>query len=283
MQSNLLQALKSGINYIDTAPWYGQGASEETLGKCLIGIPRNAYYIATKIGRYEKDPAKMFDFSAEKTKQSIDESLKKLGLSYVDVLQIHDIEFAPSIGYVIKETLPILLNAVRQGKAKFIGVTGYPVSVLNEFLERSPVKIDMILSYARFSLIDSTLLDFLPNFEKLGVVNAAALAMGLLSNNGPQPWHPAHKDIKDVCEEARNYCKSKGVELARLAMFYVFQEGSEVPHTNLVGMNNRTILEQNINVLLNGLSSMELDALSYLKKNVFCKLVNHHWEGCEKY
>ena len=45
----VLKALKSGINYIDTAPWYGQGTSEERLGIALKEIPRNKYFIATKV------------------------------------------------------------------------------------------------------------------------------------------------------------------------------------------------------------------------------------------
>lgn len=82
------KALKSGINYIDTAPWYGQGKSEELLGEALKDIPRSAYYIATKVGRYELQKDKMFDFSATKTIESVDKSLKLLGLEYVDVIQV---------------------------------------------------------------------------------------------------------------------------------------------------------------------------------------------------
>ncbi|CAH1983236.1 unnamed protein product [Acanthoscelides obtectus] len=56
--------------------------------QCLEGIPRKAYYLATKVGRYEKDPSLMFDFSAEKSKRSIEDSLSRLGTDYVDVIQV---------------------------------------------------------------------------------------------------------------------------------------------------------------------------------------------------
>lgn len=82
------QAIRSGINYIDTAPWYGQGRSEEIIGLALKGIPREAYYIATKVGRYEFDVTKQMDFSAKKTRESITKSLGLLGLDYVDVIQV---------------------------------------------------------------------------------------------------------------------------------------------------------------------------------------------------
>lgn len=86
--ATIRQALKSGINYLDTAPFYGQGKSEEIYGKALKDIPREAYYIATKVGRYELEPEKMFDFSAKKTRESVEKSLKLLGLDYVDVIQV---------------------------------------------------------------------------------------------------------------------------------------------------------------------------------------------------
>ncbi|GFS19983.1 D-arabinose 1-dehydrogenase, partial [Elysia marginata] len=120
--------LQEGINYIDTAPWYGQGKSETVLGKVLPAVPRSSFYISTKVGRYELDPIKMFDFSAERTLRSVDESLQRLGLDYVDVIQIHDMEFAPSLDIIINETLPALQKVKDAGKARFIGITGYPLS-----------------------------------------------------------------------------------------------------------------------------------------------------------
>lgn len=82
------KAIKSGINYIDTAPFYGQGRSEEVLGMALKGIPRSAYYIATKVARYENNYEGMFNHSAKKTRESVEKSLKLLGLDYVDVIQV---------------------------------------------------------------------------------------------------------------------------------------------------------------------------------------------------
>ena len=55
-------AVKNGINYIDVAPWYGHGKAEHLLGKALQKIPRSAYYISTKCGRYGPKPLEMFDF-----------------------------------------------------------------------------------------------------------------------------------------------------------------------------------------------------------------------------
>lgn len=59
-------AIDSGINLIDTAPWYGQGKSEERLGEALKSVPREKFYLATKVGRYDPSTEKTFDFSVQK-------------------------------------------------------------------------------------------------------------------------------------------------------------------------------------------------------------------------
>jgi len=87
------QALKAGLNYIVTAPFYGQGKSEEVLGKALRRVPRHTYYIGTK-GRYGASWGTAFDFSEERILSEFDLSLRRLQLPYVDLLQIHDFEFA---------------------------------------------------------------------------------------------------------------------------------------------------------------------------------------------
>jgi len=80
-------AIRSGINVIDTAPWYGHGVSESVLGEALQGIPRKAYYVHTKVCRYNPGPLEMFDFSYERTLKSVDESLARLRLDYIDTVQ----------------------------------------------------------------------------------------------------------------------------------------------------------------------------------------------------
>ncbi|KAF5277695.1 hypothetical protein FQR65_LT03675 [Abscondita terminalis] len=275
----LVKALKAGVNFIDTAPWYGHGVSEELLGQFLKGIPRQAYYLGTKVARYEADPKLMFDFSAEKTRKSIDTSLKRLGVDYVDIIQVHDIDFAKSLDIVINETLPVLEEAVKCGKAKYIGVTGYPVATLAKCVNTSKTKIDTVLNYSRLSLLDSGLLKYINSFQEknLGIINAAGLCLGLLTNGGPQPWHPASESVQNICSEAREYCKSQQVELAKLAMHYCYQQSG--PHTNLVGMNTVELVDSNLDVLFNGLTKHEEMVFSHIQSNIFSKLkTGGDWE-----
>ncbi|CAH1164156.1 unnamed protein product [Phaedon cochleariae] len=273
------QAIINGINFIDTGPWYGHGVAEEILGKCLEGIPRKAYYLATKVGRYEKNPKLMFDFSSKKTLESIDASLRRLKLSYVDILQVHDIEFAPNMEIILTETLPTIADIIESGKARYIGITGYPVSTLVECIEKSPIPISTVLSYCRLTMIDGTLKDFISVLKKngVGIINAAANSMGLLSNFGPQDWHPASQEIKNICSQARDLCKQNDVELGKLAVYYSLQQKG--PDTVLIGMNTRKLLQYNLNVL-NGLTSQEKEIYDKVLK-MFGELSVIHWEKVE--
>ncbi|KAH8369242.1 hypothetical protein KR009_005195 [Drosophila setifemur] len=278
--STVHEALKSGINYIDTAPWYGQGRSEEVLGQALKDVPRECYYIATKVARYDLDYENMFDFSAKKTRESVEKSLKLLGLDYVDVIQIHDIEFAKDLDIVINETLPTLEQLVKEGKARFIGVSAYPISVLKECLTRAKGRFDTVLTYSRYTLTDETLLEYLDFFksQNIGVICAAAHGLGLLTNSGPQPWHPASEDQKAIARRASELCKERGVELGKLAMYYTMQGLADVS-TFLVGMQTRQLLRINLEAFEQGLSEQEQEVLRYLQENVFTKPFN--WEGNE--
>ena len=222
IQSVKYAIIDKGINYIDTAYWYGQGSSEVFLGKALKEIPRSSYYIGTKVGRYEQDAQNMFDFSAEKVTRSTEESLQRLQLSYVDLLQVHDIEFAPSIEMIVNETLPAVERLRDRGLCRFIGITGYPIKVLQDVLERSSVKIDSVLSYCRLTLCDTSLADHFKYFQSKGIplINASPIGMGLLSPVPLQPWHPASDEIKQACAKAVKHCEMKGVDIGRLAIHY---------------------------------------------------------------
>ena len=78
-------ALDLGVNFIDTSPFYGRGLSECLLGLTLRGIPRDRYYLGTKLGRYDRAH---FDFSARRVVESVDVSLHRLGVDYLDIMLV---------------------------------------------------------------------------------------------------------------------------------------------------------------------------------------------------
>ncbi|KAA0203112.1 hypothetical protein HAZT_HAZT005887, partial [Hyalella azteca] len=161
----IVEAVRRGINYIDTSPAYGCGRSEEIIGKALRQLPRRSYYIATKVGRYGSTWKDMFDFSAVRTEQSVTSSLKRLGVEYIDLVQVHDLEFVDDINQILEETLPTLRKMVEQGKVRYIGITGYPLSFLKRVVELSTTRIDTVLSYCRCTMMDQELLNYSSFFQ----------------------------------------------------------------------------------------------------------------------
>merc|ERR1711936_238074 len=157
--------IRSGINYIDTAPFYGEGKSEEVLGQALRRVPRHAYYIGTKVGRYAANWKDAFDFGEERILEEFEKSLERLQLSYVDLIQIHDFEFCQDPVRIAKETLPVVEKIVKSGKARYIGITGYPLEEFHEVLDDTKVRVATVLSYARNIFVDNSLKDHLHYFQ----------------------------------------------------------------------------------------------------------------------
>ncbi len=207
-------SLDMGINFIDVSPFYGLTRAEVMLGRALAGVPRGNYVMATKVGRYG---ASEFDFSAGRVTASVDESLARMKVDYVDLIQCHDIEFG-NLDQIVEETIPALRKVCAAGKARFVGVTGFPLAALKYVTDR--VQVDSILSYCHYSLNNTRLEGFIPAFKAsgVGVISASPLSMGLLSNRGAPPWHPASPDIREACIRAAEHCRSKGADIAKLAV-----------------------------------------------------------------
>jgi aryl-alcohol dehydrogenase-like predicted oxidoreductase len=222
-------AIDLGINFIDVAPYYGLTKAEALLGKALRGIPRDRYYLATKVGRYGDTE---FDFSAQRIRTSVEESLGRLALDYVDVVQCHDIEYG-SLDQIVEETLPTLRKIQKEGKARFIGITGFPLKIFRRVLNRA--EVDTVLSYCHYTLANTSfesLLSFLQK-QNVGIINAAALGMGLFTKQGTPVWHPAPKEVKAACARASAYCRSRGVDIEQLALRFALANPNI--HITLVG------------------------------------------------
>ncbi len=234
--------IERGINFIDVSPFYGLTKAETLLGKAIKTVPRDKYIMATKVGRYGQD-MKDFDFSAARVTASVDESLKRMGLSHIDVIQCHDIEFV-SLDQIVNETLPALRKLQETGKVRFIGVTGLPLKALRYVVERA--EVDVILSYCHYELNDTSLMELVPTLKSrgVGVISASPLGMGLLSNRGTPSWHPAPPKVKELCAKAAAHCKAKGASIEKLAVQYSVAQ-PEIA-TTLVGTADSKNMELNI-------------------------------------
>ena len=145
-------ALDCGMNFIDTSPYYGRGIGEVLLGIALKDIPRDRYFLGTKLGRYHVNH---FDFSAQRVVESVDVSLHRLGTDHLDIILCHDIEFVER-QQIVDETIPALREIQQAGKVRYIGISGYPMSNFRFILEQTD--LDVVLSYNHYTL-QNTMLD----------------------------------------------------------------------------------------------------------------------------
>ena len=86
-------AVDNGLNFIDVSPYYGHYKAETVLGKALKDIPRDKYFLSTKVGRYGKDGVNTWDYSAKRATESVYESMERLNIDHIDLINVHDIEF----------------------------------------------------------------------------------------------------------------------------------------------------------------------------------------------
>lgn len=235
-------AVERGVNFVDVSPFYGLTKAETLLGKAIKSLPREKYILATKVGRYGQE-SKDFDFSASRVTRSVDESLRRMGLEHIDVIQCHDIEFG-SLDQIVNETVPALHALKKSGKVRFVGVTGLPLVALRRVVERVPV--DVILSYCHYELNDTALMDLVPllNERGVGVISASPLGMGLLSSRGSPDWHPAPDSVKAVCATAAAHCRARGGSIEKLAVQYAIAEPAIA--TTLVGTADSKNMEKNL-------------------------------------
>lgn len=215
-------AVENGINFIDVSPYYGHLKAELVLGKALKDIDRSKYYLSTKVGRYGKDGVNYWDYSAQRATESVYESMERLNIDYIDLINIHDIEFA-DLEQVCNETLPALVELRNKGIVKHVGITNLTLHHFKYVIDHVPAgTVESVLSFCHYCLNDNALTDYLDYFEEreIGVINASPFSMGLLTERGAPNWHPAPKPLQDLCKKAVNHCKAKGESIEQLAVKY---------------------------------------------------------------
>ncbi len=218
-------AIEGGINFIDVSPYYGHYKAETVLGKALRNIPRDKYYLSTKVGRYGKDGVNTWDYSAKRVTDSVYESMERLGIDHIDLINVHDIEFQAALPgglqKVVDETLPALFELRDKGVVSHVGITDLQLPNLKWVIERCE-GVESILNFCHYTLNDDALADYAGFFEQhgVGIINASPLSMGLLSQRGVPCWHPAPKPLVKACQKAAEYCREQGYPIEKLAVQY---------------------------------------------------------------
>ncbi|MEM7535070.1 MAG: aldo/keto reductase [Chloroflexota bacterium] len=248
-------ALDNGIWFIDTAPLYGAGKSESYIGKAVAGVHRDHFVLATKVGRlippdYDGGPLP-FDYSYDGVMRSLDESLARLQLDYVDILHIHDAD--DHYRDALDSAFPTLEKLRSQGVIKAIGAGMNQWEMLGDFARNAD--FDCFLLAGRYTLLEQTSLEFLQlchekNISVIlgGVYNSGILA-GTTTPGNLYNYSQAPQDMLDKAVKIAALCQQYDVPLNAAALQFPFANagvtsmvvGAETPQqviANLMTLNH---------------------------------------------
>jgi len=200
-------ALDGGVNWIDTAPFYGWGHAEEIVGHALAG--REGVFVFTKCGTLRRDDGDDYmDLSPESIRRGCQESLRRLGRERIDLLQFHD----PDRNVPIEESWGALQELVAEGKVRHGGLSNHPPELVERALAVGPVAA---LQFQYSALARAPEDDLLPYAldRGLGVIVWSPLASGFLTDDFSldalaeddfRRTHPfAEQDLASTHEELR--------------------------------------------------------------------------------
>ena len=221
-------ALDLGINYFDVAPAYGGTVAETVLGKALKGIPRDRYYLSTKVGKYTTAGGfgqNTFDFSRARIRASLDESARRLGADYFDIIHLHDFEYEQRrhAEWALTEGVATLLELKKEGRIGNVSFGIYPMDLWRRIFRDVPADAAMVHSH--YTLNDRSALELLPDATArgIGIINAAPFSAGLLSGREGPAWHPASDRERRLFREAAAFCQQQGVPINKLAIQFSSQ------------------------------------------------------------
>ncbi len=168
-------ALDQGINFIDTAPIYGNGQAERIVGQAIKG-KREKVILATKCGLVTQGKKVLINLSADSIKREVEESLKRLQVDYIDLYQCH----WPDPNTPIEWTLDALTQLRAEGKIRTIGVCNFPL----DLLKRSSELAEVITLQSQYSLLERSLESELIPFcrqKGIGILAYGVLGGGILT------------------------------------------------------------------------------------------------------
>ncbi|MFG2456217.1 aldo/keto reductase [Streptomyces sp. NPDC048523] len=232
-------AWQSGIRYFDTAPHYGLGLAERRLGEALSAFPRSEYTLSTKVGRRLEPSAdggddladgfavpathrRVWDFSADGVRRTLEASLERLGLDRVDVVYLHDPDDRADEAF--REGYPALEKLRSEGVVGAIGAGMNQAGMLTRFVRETDV--DVVLCAGRYTLLDqSALTELLPAAVERGVsvVIGGAFNSGLLADPRPGATYDYAQAPGDLLERAlrmREVAERHGISLRAAALAF---------------------------------------------------------------
>lgn len=226
--------LDAGINYLDVSPAYGATEAERVLGKALKGVDRGRYILSSKVGKYTDPDSRQdtFDYSAERIRRSIRESMGRLGVEYLDIVYLHDFDYEGQVhaNQALGEGYETLLELKHEGRIGAVGAGIYAMDLWKRSILETDLEV--LLVHNHYCLNDIRVHELLPLCAQrnIGIVNASPFGSGLLSDRGAPDWHPANDSQRNLFREASELCSARGASLSKLALQFSTQH-PDIPTT----------------------------------------------------
>jgi len=202
-------AIDEGVNWIDTAPFYGWGKAEEIVGKAIKGR-RDEVYVFTKCGTLpDGKGGSIENHKPETIRKEVEASLKRLQTDYIDLLQFHDMDATTPI----EQSWKTLQDLVHQGKIRNCGLSNHTVDLIERAERVGPVTANQVQYNPLQRKIEKDILPFSLSHH-IGVLGWGSLAEGFLADN----FSLASLDAKDFRRnhwyaQPENQAKLEGVRL----------------------------------------------------------------------
>lgn len=246
----LLTAYNEGIRYFDTAPYYGAGISEKYFGKFLSSVERNSFVISSKVGRIIENQEIRFDYTREGILRSLEESLERLNLDYIDIALIHD----PDDHYhqALDESFPTLSDLKSQGIIKAIGCGMNQWQMLFDFANNAD--FDCFLLAGRYTLLDhSAMYTLMPKcIEKnISIILGGPYNSGILASDFKSEstyfYEPTPNKVTEKTRLIKNVCDKYEVPLKAAALQFGLNHPSVA--STIPGPSNPDELIENLKMV----------------------------------
>ncbi|HEY8459492.1 MAG TPA: aldo/keto reductase [Blastocatellia bacterium] len=249
------RALELGINFLDTSDMYGPYANEELVGRAIKG-KRDQVFLATKFGivRDPNDPAvRGVNGSPEYARKSIDGSLKRLGVETIDLYYLHRVD--PKVP--IEETVGAMAELVKEGKARYIGLSEASPATLERAHKTHPITA-LQSEYSLWTRDPER--EVLPACRRLGIgfVPYSPLGRGFLTGAISRPEDLKEDDYRRntprfqgenftrnlrLVDDVKALAAKKGILPSQLALAWVMAQGDDI--VPIPGTKRRKYLEEN--------------------------------------
>jgi aryl-alcohol dehydrogenase-like predicted oxidoreductase len=254
-------ARERGINFFDTAQAYGFGASERLLGKALrddLDHHREEVVIATKGGlRLDEERGLVRDSSLGWLRSGVEESLRALGVEYIDLYQLHWPD--PEVAYATTaQTLQALAD---EGKIRHVGVSNFDVGQISELGRTRPVET-LQPPYSMFNReIEAAVLPYCQEHD-IGVLVYGPLAHGLLSGAmspnttfaeddwrrvSPSLTGDAFRHNLEIVQRLNEFARQRGYKVSQLAIAWALS--NPAVHVAIVGSRRREHIDESLGAL----------------------------------